>query len=170
MEFENMSGGAAVGTVEAPPVAAIGEKQLLDFLKILQEYKSGLSRTHGRIIASENWWKLRNTMEEKTETNIGGDGGFTSRSAWMHNVIVSKHADAMEAYPEPNIRPREQADTKEATMLSAIIPCILEQNDFENVYSDAMWQKCKTGTGCILYNTDTNRKCKENKYLNAAFL
>ena len=157
MEFENMSGGAAVGTVEAPPVAAIGEKQLLDFQRILQEYKGGLSRTHGRIIASENWWKLRNTMEEKTETNIGADGGFTSRSAWMHNVIVSKHADAMEAFPEPNIRPREQADSQEATMLSAIIPCILEQNDFENVYSDAMWQKCKTGTGCYKVVWDKNK-------------
>ena len=157
MDFENMSGGAAMMAAEAPPAAVIGEERLLEFLKILQEYKSGLGRTHGRIIASENWWKLRNTMEEKTETNIGADGGFTSRSAWMHNVIVSKHADAMEAYPEPNIRPREQADTKEATMLSAIIPCILEQNDFETVYSDAMWQKCKTGTGCYKVVWDKNK-------------
>lgn len=33
-------------------------------------------------------------------------------------------------------------------MLSAIIPCVLEQNHFERTYSDAMWQKLKTGTGC----------------------
>lgn len=32
-------------------------------------------------------------------------------------------------------------------MLSAIVPCVLEQNEFERTYSDAMWQKCKTGTG-----------------------
>ena len=31
-------------------------------------------------------------------------------------------------------------------MLSAIIPCILEQNHFEDTYSAAMWQKMKTGT------------------------
>ena len=68
-------------------------------------------------------------------------------SGWLHNVIVSKHADAMEAYPEPNILPREQGDRPEAQILSDIIPCILEQNQYERTYSDAMWQKLKTGTG-----------------------
>ena len=32
-------------------------------------------------------------------------------------------------------------------MLSSILPCILEQNDFEEVYSDTCWQKMKQGTG-----------------------
>lgn len=73
--------------------------------------------------------------------------GFKSRSGWLHNVITSKHADAMESYPEPNILPREEGDRQEARMLSAIVPCVLEQNEFERTYSDAMWQKCKTGTG-----------------------
>ena len=52
----------------------------------------------------------------------------------------------MKAYPEPNILPREQGDKGEALMLSAIVPCILEQNHFEATYSEAMWQKLKTGT------------------------
>ena len=46
-------------------------------------------------------------------------------SGWLHNVIVSKHADAIEAYPEPNILPREESDRAEAKVLSAIIPCVL---------------------------------------------
>jgi hypothetical protein len=46
------------------------------------------------------------------------------------------------------VLPREQGDKGEAIMLSDIIPCILEQNNFEATYSDAMWQKLKTGTGC----------------------
>ena len=125
----------------------IGPEQLRKFTQILQKYKAGKSQTENRIVASENWWKLRNTMEEQKETNVGADGGFTSRSGWLHNVIVSKHADAMESYPEPNILPREVGDRGEARMLSAIIPCILEQNQFEETYSDAMWQKLKTGTG-----------------------
>ena len=141
MNFPEKEGQTAVAQV-------IGREQLLNFTRILQEYKSGLSRTHGRIIASENWWKLRNATEEQKETAIGADGGFVSKSAWMHNVIVSKHADAMEGYPEPNILPRESNDKQEAEMLTAIIPCVLEQNDFEATYSDVMWQKCKTGTGC----------------------
>ena len=128
--------------------APIGEEQLREFTKTLREYHNGSSRTRNRIISSENWWKLRNTTEEQKTTNIQADGGFASRSAWMHNVIASKHADAMEAYPEPNILPREETDRQEAQSLTSIIPCILEQNGFEHTYSDAMWQKCKTGTAC----------------------
>jgi len=143
--------------VTAMPGAVIGEEQLKEFTKILQEYKAGKARTEARIIASENWWKLRNTVEEQKETAIGRDGGFKSVSGWLHNVIVSKHADAMESFPEPNILPREEGDKAEARMLSAIIPCVLEQNDFEATYSDAMWQKMKTGTGLYKVVWDKNK-------------
>lgn len=131
----------------ADKAPVIGPEQVKQFTDILQKYKSGKAQTEQRITASENWWKLRNTLEEKKETRIGGDGGFTSRSGWLHNVIVSKHADAMDAYPEPNILPREESDKGQAKILSAIIPCIFEQNHFEATYSESMWQKLKTGTG-----------------------
>ena len=127
-------------------IILVTPERLRAFTGILQEYKAGKSRTEARIIASENWWKLRNTVEEQKVSRIGADGGFVSRSGWLHNVIVSKHADAMESYPEPCILPREAGDKAEAAMLSAIIPCILEQNRFEETYSAAMWQKMKTGT------------------------
>ncbi len=126
---------------------AIGAEELKKFMKILHQYKAGKANTDRRIIASENWWKLRNTLEERKETEIGLDGGFTSRSGWLHNVIVSKHADAMESYPSPTFLPREESDRQEAELLQAIVPCILEHNQFEKTYSDAMWQKMKTGTG-----------------------
>ena len=134
-------------TAPAGGAAVIGPEQLKKFLSVLKEYKSGKARTEQRILSSERWWKLRNSEEEEKETNIGKDGGFKSVSGWLHNVLVSKHADAMEAYPEPNILPREQGDRGEARKLSSIIPCILEQNRFEDTYSDVMWQKVKTGTG-----------------------
>ena len=146
MEFENV-----------PVMTAVGEEQCRSFTKILQEYHAGLKLTKGRIISSENWWKLRNTLEEQKETNVGRDGAFTARSAWLHNVIVSKHADAMESYPEPVFLPREQSDRAEAKMLSAVVPCILEENGFEQVYSDAQWQKCKTGTGAYKIVWDKNK-------------
>ena len=138
---------AAPEAMNSATVQPIGPEQLKKFIQILEKYKAGKSQTESRILASENWWKLRNTMEEQKVTNIGSDGGFTATSGWLHNVIVSKHADAMEAYPEPNILPREEADKAEAQKLSAIVPCVLEQNQFEATYSDTMWQKLKTGTG-----------------------
>ena len=131
---------------ERPKVQKIGPEQLRVFTKTLEEYKAGKSKTEQRILASENWWKLRNSIEEQKDSKTAADEGFKAVSGWLHNVIVSKHADAMKAFPEPNILPREQGDKGEAAMLSAIIPCVLEQNNFEATYSDAMWQKLKTGT------------------------
>lgn len=128
-------------------IQPIGAEQLKKFDMELKKYLAGKEPTDRRIIESENWWKLRNSIEEEKETEIGKDGGFTSKSGWLHNVIVSKHADAVEAYPEPNILPREKNDREEAQKLSQIIPCVLEQNNFDETYSDAWWQKCKTGTG-----------------------
>lgn len=136
---------------------AINKETLKAFTKTLEQYKAGKSHTEQRIVQSENWWKLRNSSEEKKETNIGADGGFKSVSGWLHNVIVAKHADAMEAFPEPNILPREQADRAEALVLSSIVPCILEQNNFEATYSDVMWQKLKTGTGVYKVMWDSTK-------------
>ena len=138
---------AAPEAMDIAMVQPIGPEQLRKFTFVLQKYKAGKTHTESRILASENWWKLRNTIEEQKVTNIGSDGGFVATSGWLHNVIVSKHADAMDAYPEPNILPREEADKAEAKKLSAIVPCVLEQNRFEATYSDSMWQKLKTGTG-----------------------
>jgi len=142
--------GSAIGNVAggAAEVKPIGAEQLKQFTTVLRKYKAGREQTTARIVAAEQWWKLRNTAEERKKVDIGADGGFASVSAWLHNVIVSKHADAIESYPEPNILPREEGDKTEAKLLSAIIPCILEQNEFDSTYSDAMWSKIKFGTGC----------------------
>ena len=131
-----------MNSIKTPP---IGEPQLNELWRTLQSYKSAKARTEARIISSENWWKLRNDAEEAGESALFRNG-FVSRSGWLHNVIVAKHADAMDAYPEPVILPREEDDTAEASMLSAIVPCVLEQNRFEDTYREAMWRKMKSGT------------------------
>ncbi len=136
----------------------IGQGEIKAFMDTLRRYKTGKVQTERRIISSENWWKLRNTSQQKADGFTKGEG-FTSSSGWLHNVIVSKHADALEAYPEPNILPREAADVSQAQMLSAIIPCVLEQNHFEGVYSDVMWQKLKTGTGVYKVVWDADKLC-----------
>ena len=156
MEFENNHTDQQVETM-IPTVLAIGPEQLQKFTQILEKYKAGKTATERRIVASENWWKLRNTAEEQKETQIGKDGAFTSKSGWLHNVIVSKHADAMESFPEANMLPREESDVEEAQRLSNIVPCILEQNQFEETYSNAMWQKAKTGTGAYKVIWDSSK-------------
>ena len=138
---------AAAQMEQAAAAPVIGSEQVRKLVEILQKYKGGKTGTEQRIKASENWWKLRNSREERKDSATLAESPYKSASGWLHNVITSKHADAMAAYPEPNILPREETDKPEANILSSIIPVILEQNDFEEVYSAAMWQKLKTGTG-----------------------
>ena len=124
---------------------------------VLQKYKAGKQSLERRVIAAENWWKLRNRFEEDKRPCASSAGDFRAVSGWLHNVIVSKHADAMEAYPEPFILPREPDDRAEAELLSAVVPCILEQNAFERTWSDAMWQKLKTGTAAYRVGWDPDK-------------
>ena len=124
----------------------IDQKKLREFDAILQKYKAGKAGLERRVVAAENWWRLRNRAEERRSGLSDDPADFKSVSGWLHNVIVSKHADAMDAFPEPVVLPREPGDEPEAAMLSAVVPCILEQNRFEKVYDAAMWQKLKTGT------------------------
>ena len=137
---------------QALPVNTETLRQLTD---TLQRYKAGKRSVERRAVDAENWWKLRNQLHWEKEQGKGLSG-FNARSGWLHNVIVAKHADLMEAYPEPNILPREQGDVQEAGMLGKIIPVILEQNHFNEVYSDMAWQKLKTGTGIckIIWDPD----------------
>ncbi len=63
------------------------------------------------------------------------------------NVILNKHADAMDNYPEPIFLPREKSDEETATMLNSIVPCVLERNKFQEIYSDA-WTDLLVGGAC----------------------
>ena len=120
----------------------VGAEQLQMANTILRKYKSGKTTLENRTIENEQWWKLRHQRYMKS-----GDETFKPASAWLFNVIINKHADGIEAYPEPSILPREEGDREEAKKLTSIIPVALEQNNFEEVYSDVLWQKLKTGTG-----------------------
>lgn len=124
----------------------IGVEEIKQFTRTLGRYRAWKAPLDARLTEAERWWRLRNTREEAREYATAGDDGYHSASGWLHNVIVNKHADATEAYPEPQILPREEADSGEAEMLSRILPCVLEQNRFEATWSDLAWQKLKSGT------------------------
>ena len=124
-------------------VQPIGLAQIRAAMETLKKYKAGKSALETRVIACEQWWKLQHWQEMNPS---GNPYDPQWRSAWLFNVIMGKHADAVAAFPEPAIRPREPDDRAEAAMLTSIVPVILEQNDFEEVYSDSCWTKMKQGT------------------------
>ncbi len=125
-------------------VKAIGEEQIKKFIKILQEYKDGKKNLEFKIIANEQFWKLRHWDYEDEDGRIVKRNPAT---AWLWNTIVSKHADMMDSYPEPSILPRESDDEQEAETLSSILPVILEQNDFKQIYDDVCWYYLRQGAG-----------------------
>ena len=53
----------------------------------------------------------------------------------------------MDNYPSPNVLPRAEDDEAAAQALSSVLPVVLEQADYEQVYSDTWWRKLKQGTG-----------------------
>lgn len=108
----------------------------------LRQYRAGKAHLEGRLIANEQWYKLRHW------DYLRGAGGEQVEpvSAWLFNCICNKHADAMDNYPQPVLLPREEEDHREATLLSQIIPVLLEQAEFEQVYSEGWDDKLRSGT------------------------
>ncbi len=144
--------------LQTRPSLPVDRERLMEFTRTLQKYKAAKARLERRVVAAEEWWKLRNDVQSARDGLFDRrPEEFRSVSGWLHNVIVSKHADAMDSYPEPAILPREEGDKAEAMMLSGIIPAIIEQNGFESTYSDVMWQKLKTGTGVYKVMWDPTR-------------
>ena len=126
-------------------IVPIGREEAAKALRTLKEYKAGKAALERRVVANEDWWRLRHWEHIRS----GGEKEAEPASAWLQNCIAGKHADAMDHYPEPCVLPREQGDTAAAAMLSGILPAVLEQNEFEQVYSDTWWYKLKNGTGDI---------------------
>ncbi len=122
----------------------IGVREIRDAAALLRKYKDGKASIDARVIENEQWYRMRHW------NYFSGNAPAKEvrpTSAWLFNCIRNKHADAMDAYPAPDVLPREPGDREEAEMLSAIIPVILSENDFEETYS-AVWDaKLKSGTG-----------------------
>lgn len=121
----------------------IGTQQLRTFRKALEQYRAGKRALDSRIVEAEEYWKLRHWRSIRP----GNPGEPEPASGWLVNVILSKHSDAVDAYPEPVCLPREESDKPEAEALSSILPVVLEQNDFAQTWSDVWWYKLKSGTG-----------------------
>ena len=119
------------------------EIKIAEASAILEKYRQGKANLEARIIAEEKAWKLQMWKGEKE------NGVKMSGSAYMWNAVINKHADMMDNYPIPYMLPREESDKNEALMLSSVIPVILERNDFEETYSNALWYKLKHGTSCF---------------------
>lgn len=133
----------------------IGEDEIRAAKETLLKYKRGKVNLENRVVVNEQWYKMRH-WEQLRKTEQMGE--IYPASAWLFNALANKHADAMDNYPAPAVLPRESGDEAVAKMLSSVIPVVLEQNEYEEVYSDKWWYKLKHGTGVegVFWNPEKN--------------
>ncbi len=93
-----------------------------------------------RLIENEKWFRMLQDTKGKDDRIPASKSGF------LFNAIITKHADAMDNRPDINILPREEGDKKTAEILNGVIPYILERCDFDKVYSDNWYSKLKTSS------------------------
>ena len=126
---------------DKPP---IGAEEVARAEQILQKYKVGKAALDQRLVDNELWFRMGHW---KNYQNPMMEGKPQPSSGWLFNSIANKHADAMDNYPAPNVLPRAPDDEQTARVLSSVLPVVLEQADYEQVYSDTWWRKLKQGTG-----------------------
>lgn len=132
-----------INVAENPPIT---EKTVRQAMERLKKYRSDKNNLEKRLIANEDYWKLRqwNYIDDKNK-----DKKKKIATAWLWNCISSKHADLMDGFPESNIRPKRADDIEEANKLKSIIPIIFEENDYENIYSKLCNYILKQGTCAV---------------------
>ena len=122
----------------------VGEAEVAQAAQTLQRYKAGKAALDRRLVDNELWFRMGHW---KNYRNPMMTGKPQPSSGWLFNSIANKHADAMDNYPEPMVLPRAADDQETAQTLSSVLPVVLEQADYEQVYSDSWWRKLKQGTG-----------------------
>ena len=125
-----------------PQANIIGVPEIQKAYQTLVKYREGKKALELRVTENEEWFRLRHWECLRREKNQ-----VEPTSGWLFNALANKHADAMDNIPTPNVLPREEGDKPEAEMLSSILPVVLDQCEFEEVYSCIQDDKLKSGTG-----------------------
>lgn len=126
-------------------VLPVTSRTISEAVQRLNKYREGKTHLESRIIANEDYWKLR---QWDYIDNKGANNDYKINTAWLWNCISAKHADLMDGFPESNIRAKREDDVKEAKKLKSIIPVIFEENNYEMTYSDLCDYILKQGGCC----------------------
>ncbi len=139
------------GSPITPTAEPIDREMVMRWAEILRKYKSGKSLLESRMRSNQEYWRGKQWREMRRDWEKEQP---QPTSAWLTNVILSKHAARMDAYPEATVLAREQMDEPQAQLLTSVIPCILDMCDFKETYSQVGWDKqisC-AGAYCITWD------------------
>lgn len=114
------------------------------YLTAFQAYKAARDKLDNKIIENENWFK-----QEYWQYIIDNADGKEPKSGTLLNAILNKHADFMDNEPAAVFLAREKNDEQEAEKLSKVIPVILDNANWNEVYDKYCWYKIKQGVACL---------------------
>ena len=136
-----------------PAEGMIGKEQCMEWADTLRKYKSGKTLLENRMRSNQEYWRGKQ-WQQMGRSNPEQP---QPRSAWLTNVILSKHAARMDAYPEATILARELNDEAEAKLLTQIIPNILDMCEFKRTYSQVGWDKDISCAGAYCITWDASK-------------
>lgn len=154
--------GADSGNEREKSGKPIGENEIAAAKTLMMQYFGAKKAYDERIKLNYDIYNLLYTEQTNKEYYTDSDGNPKEKLIRHHvgaqtlNVILNKHADAMDNYPEPIFLPREASDEETAKMLTSIVPCILERNKYQAVYSNGWTDKLVGGAACyaVIWDPD----------------
>ena len=120
----------------------VNEERITKWNALLRSYKNRRAIIDDKIRSNEAFWRMR-----QWKTRDPNGGMETPSTAWLFTCIQGKLADVMDSYPTANFRPRQKDDVEEAKRLTAVVPVIVSQNNFEKTYREVSEYTLKNGTG-----------------------
>lgn len=142
----------------------IGKDQITKALQTLRRYMSSKKAYDTRYKANFDTYNLMYTENADRETFQDDDGRNHYKlvdenkiGAQTLNVVLNKHADEMDNMPEPFLLPRAADDEDAANTLNSVIPCILDRNNFDDIYSKEKTDKIVGGAGVYSVTWDSDR-------------
>ena len=118
----------------------VTKEMILKAQQDLLTYRSGKYSVERRVIAAQNWWKLRNAEMQEVERGAKGPEAIQTSTLWLWSAVVNAHAKLNDNIPEPIFLPREENDKAEAQKLTDVVPVILKINRFPDTFNDLLWQ------------------------------
>lgn len=139
---------------------AVGREEIAKARSILNDYISSKKSYDVRYKKNFDTYNLLYTENDKPvkykdEDGVVRDVLIPKRMGGQTlNVIMNKHADMMDNFPEPVFLPRARDDEETAKTLNSVVPCVLERNGFQRVYSEVNTDKLVGGTGAyaVIWN------------------
>ncbi len=130
----------------------IGKEEIIKANSILNKYLSSKKAYDVRYKNNFDTYNLMYTENDALQLEKNDNGELVQKlipkkmGAQCLNVVMNKHADAMDNYPEAICLPRSKDDEETAQILNSVIPCVLERNGFQKTYSDGWYDKLVGGT------------------------